>query len=143
MLPVIGDDGLEFPEEIKESLGDLAGDIYAASVYDDQVHGDYLARKFKELSDYLPSEDKNGFQANYMTYQAYKAASLFVQAVAKCRSSEPFIIASRIKHSSNGSWDSLNGKHLQFDSHGDMIASEFLLKKYYDGQFKIYNKEAE
>ena len=141
-LPIIGDDGLELPDRVKAVLGDKAGDIYLVNIYDGQTHGIYLTWKFEELSDYFPDMDEE-FKPNYMTFQGYKAASLLTQAITKCRSLDPFIIASRIKHTSDIGWENLGGNFLLFNSHGDITNPIFLLKKYHDGQFKLYQKEEE
>jgi ABC-type branched-subunit amino acid transport system substrate-binding protein len=139
--PIIGDDGIEFPSEIKEYLGNLAGDIYVVSVYDDQVHGEILARKIQELSAFIPRKQKK-VEPNYDTYQAYRSASLLVEAIAKSQSSDPAIIASRIKYGGlDHGWDSSSGTPLFFDSHGDVTNPQFLLKKYDNGHFFHYMKK--
>jgi len=138
-LPIIGDDGLEYPGEIKKILGDLAGEFYIVSIFDDQKHGAYLTDKFNELSDLLPDEYKNmNFEPNYMTFQTYKAAWLLAQAIVESKSSNPAIIASRIKHAGEKGWKTLNGAKVHFDSHGDVVEPKFLLKKYADGKFVLH-----
>jgi ABC-type branched-subunit amino acid transport system substrate-binding protein len=140
--PIIGDDGLEFPLLIKESLNDLAGDIYLVNVYDDDQHGAFLKKKFEELSEFLPPQTKATFKANYPTYQGYKAASLFAQAAAESQSSVPLFIASRLKHATGEGWNSMSGNAIHFDSRGDISNPEFILKKYHDGTFKRFTQEA-
>lgn len=136
--PIIGDDGIEYPVEIKQLLGGLAGDIYAVSVYDDQNHGSILMRKYQELSKYFP-EKRRDVKPDYNAYQAYRSASLFVEAVTKCQSSDPYIIATRIKYGAENGWIASSGTPLFFDSNGEIIDPEFLLKKYDDGRFYNYN----
>ncbi|MFA6471881.1 MAG: ABC transporter substrate-binding protein [Candidatus Latescibacterota bacterium] len=138
--PIIGDDGIEYPREIKEFLGDLAGDIYAISVYNDQAHGDILTRKFQEMSKYYPGKFK-AIEPNYDTYQAYRSTALLVEAVAKCQSSDPLIIATRIKYGAGKGWIASSGTPLFFDGNGDVADPAFLLKKYNDGHFYLYQKK--
>ncbi|MBN1292526.1 MAG: ABC transporter substrate-binding protein [Candidatus Latescibacteria bacterium] len=135
--PIIGDDGLEFPDLIKQILGDMAGDIYIVSSYDDKEHGTYLTHKFEELSKYFTDQQIKNFHPHYLTYQGYRSASLFAQAVAESHSSDPSILASRIKYSGDQGWLGQSGNQLQFDSHGDLMYPEFLLKKYTNGKFEL------
>ena len=135
--PIYGDDGLEFPDVIKQILGDIAGDIYIVSLYNDQKHGTYLINKLKELSEHFPPKVIEDFQPNYLTYQGYRATSLIAQAIAKSQSSDPAILASRIKNSGDQGWLSESGNPLKFDGHGDIINPEFFLKKYSNGEFQV------
>ena len=95
------------------------------------------------IKDRLKKARKDEFKENFMTFQSYNAVSLLAQAISKCQSSDPFIIASRIKNTSDMGWDNLGGNLLLFDSHGDITNPIFLLKKYNDGQFQLYKKEEE
>jgi len=135
--PIFGDDGLEFPGLLKQILGDMAGDIYIVSSYNDQKHGTFLINKLAELSGYLPSTEIANFKPNYLTYQAYRATSLITEAIVKSQSSDPAILASRIKNSGDQGWLSQSGNPLQFDGHGDIINPEFFLKKYSNGKFQV------
>ena len=135
--PIVGDDGLEFPDFLKQILGDKAGDIYIVSSYNDQKHGTFLINKLEELSDYFPSKEIENFKPNYLTYQGYRATSLIAQAIAKSQSSDPAILASRIKNSDDQSWLSQSGNPLKFDGHGDIINPKFFLKKYSNGKFQV------